>query len=157
MGTEPVRLASKAEMDRIFNDVDTGASPPLQHWKGVEVIMDETMRVDGLIMIQGGTHQATIWLTFNEWFGMVRPRVGAFTELDQLASNQSCVDLEDIGMGAQATDSPGSLVTSAGSTWSLVLHGSTKLSCQPRWLAVACPLGGQSSRHTYWYCSGSGS
>ena len=87
-------------MDRIFNDVDPGASSPLQYWKGVEVIMDETMRVDGLVVIHGGTQQDTIWLTFNDWFGMVQPRVGAFTELDQSASNQSCVDLEDIGMGA---------------------------------------------------------
>ena len=62
-------------MDRIFSDVDTGAIPPLRQWKGIELIMDETMKVDGLIMIQGGTHQDTIRLTFSDWFGMVRPRV----------------------------------------------------------------------------------
>lgn len=100
VGAEQVRLASEAEMDRIFNDVDTGAIPPLRHWKGVEVIMDESMRVDGPIVIQGGTHQDTIRLVFNDWFEMVRPRVGAFTELDQPTSNQPFIDREDVGMGA---------------------------------------------------------
>ena len=100
VGAELVRLASEAEMDRIFNDVDRGAIPPLRHWSGVEVIMDETMRVDGPIVIQGGTHRDTIRLTFNDWFAMVQPRVGAFTELDQPASNRSCVDREDTGVEA---------------------------------------------------------
>lgn len=100
LGAEQVRLASEAEMDTIFNDVDTGAIPPLRHWEGVEVIMDETMRVDGPIVIQGGTHQDTIRLSFSDWFGMVQPRVGAFTELDHPVSNRPFADREDMGMGA---------------------------------------------------------
>ncbi len=100
VGAEQVRLASEAEMDQIFSDVNTGAIPPLRHWKGVKAIMDKTMRVDGPIVIQGGTHQDTIRLTFNDWFGMVRPRVGAFTELDQVAPNRAYVDIEHMGMGA---------------------------------------------------------
>ena len=100
MGAKQVRLASEAEMDRIFVDVDTGAIPPLRHWEGVEVIMDETMRVDGPIVIQGGTHRDTIQLDFNDWFEMVKPRVGAFSELDQPAAHRSFADREDMGMGA---------------------------------------------------------
>jgi prolyl-tRNA editing enzyme YbaK/EbsC (Cys-tRNA(Pro) deacylase) len=87
-------------MDRVFDDVDTGAIPPLRHWKGVEVIMDETMRVDGPIVIQGGTHRDTFRLAFRDWFSMVQPRVGAFSEQDHPAPSQSFVDREDTGMGA---------------------------------------------------------
>ena len=89
-------------MDRIFNDVDTGAIPALRHWKGVEVIMDETMSVDGPIVIQGGTHQDTIRLTFNDWFAMVQPRVGTFTELDQQTGNRCFANREDMDMSIGA-------------------------------------------------------
>jgi Ala-tRNA(Pro) deacylase len=80
LGAEQVRLASEAEMDRVFDDVETGAIPALRHWKGVDVIMDESMRTDGPIVLQGGTHQDTIRLDFRDWYHLVQPRVGDFTE-----------------------------------------------------------------------------
>ena len=97
LGTHQVRLASEAQMDRIFNDVDTGAIPALRHWKDVEVIMDETMRVEGEIMLQGGTHQDTVRLKFSDWYNMVQPRVGAFTGLENLAGYRPFSEREDIG------------------------------------------------------------
>ena len=42
LGAREVRLASEAEMDRIFNDCETGAIPPLCHWKDVAVLMAVT-------------------------------------------------------------------------------------------------------------------
>src|SRR5262245_14375701 len=32
---DQIRLASEAEMDKIFTDCETGAIPPLRHWKDV--------------------------------------------------------------------------------------------------------------------------
>jgi Ala-tRNA(Pro) deacylase len=80
LGADQVRLASEAEMDRVFDDVETGAIPALRHWRGIEVIMDEAMRTSKPIVLQAGTHQDTISLDFDEWYRMVQPRVGAFSE-----------------------------------------------------------------------------
>ena len=86
IGTKDVRLASEAEMDRIFSDVDTGAIPALRHWKDVDVIMDESMRIDGEIVLQAGTHRDTVQLAFSDWYRLVQPKVGSFTELENSAA-----------------------------------------------------------------------
>lgn len=100
LGARQVMLASEAEMDRIFNDVETGAIPALRHWKEVEVIMDETMRTDGEIVLQGGTHQDTVQLKFNDWYQMVQPRIGFFTEPENVMCSRPFLDREDFGTGA---------------------------------------------------------
>jgi prolyl-tRNA editing enzyme YbaK/EbsC (Cys-tRNA(Pro) deacylase) len=87
-------------MDRIFDDVETGAIPPLRHWKQVEVVMDETMKIDGDIVLQGGTHRDTVRLKFSDWYNLVQPKVGSFTELENLGGNRPFSDREDLGMGA---------------------------------------------------------
>ena len=99
LGAREVRLASEAEMDRIFGDVETGAIPALRHWKDVEVVMDEAMKVDGEIVLHGGTHRDTIRLTFSDWYDMVKPRVGSFTELENRAGHRPFSDREDLGAG----------------------------------------------------------
>jgi Ala-tRNA(Pro) deacylase len=98
LGVRELRLATEAEMDRIFNDVDTGAIPALRHWRDVEVIMDESMRVDGEIVLQGGTHRDTLRLAFSDWYDMVQPKVGAFTELENLAMDRPVADREGMGI-----------------------------------------------------------
>ncbi len=80
IGAKEARLASEDEMDKIFQDVETGAIPALRHWKDVDVLMDQTMKVDGPIVLQGGTHEDAVQLNFNDWFSLVNPRVAEFTE-----------------------------------------------------------------------------
>jgi Ala-tRNA(Pro) deacylase len=75
-----VRLASEAEMQRVFRDVETGAIPALRHWDDVEVVMDESMMIGGEIVLQGGTHEDAVCMNFDDWFKLVLPRVGVFTE-----------------------------------------------------------------------------
>ena len=84
-------------MDRIFDGVETGAIPALRHWNGVEVIMDETLRTDGEIILQGGTHQDTLRIKFSDWYEMVLPRIGFFTEPDDAMSNRDLADREEFG------------------------------------------------------------
>jgi Ala-tRNA(Pro) deacylase len=100
VGARQVRLASEAEMDRVFENVETGAVPALRHWKDVDMIMDESMKTDGAIILQAGTHQDTITLDFRDWYHLVRPRVGAFTELENQPLHRPFSDREDLGMGA---------------------------------------------------------
>jgi Ala-tRNA(Pro) deacylase len=100
LGASRVRLASEAEMDQIFGDIETGAIPALRHWKDVEVVMDESMKVDGEIVLHGGTHRDTIRLRYTDWYDMVKPKVGVFTELENRAGNRPFTDREDPGIGA---------------------------------------------------------
>lgn len=97
LGARDLRLASEAEMDRIFSDVDTGAIPPLPHWKGVDVIMDESMKVEGDIVLQAGTHRDTVQLAFSDWYTLVKPKVGSFTELENFAGERPFSDREELG------------------------------------------------------------
>lgn len=95
LGARDLRLASEIEMDRIFQDVDTGAIPALRHWEDVDVIMDAAMKVDGDIVFQAGTHRDTVRMAFLDWFNLVRPKVGSFTELENSSGQRSFTDRED--------------------------------------------------------------
>lgn len=80
LNTQNVRLASEAEIETIFTDCEVGAIPALRHWKDVDVLMDESMKVVGDILLQAGTHTDAIQLSFSEWYGMVRPRVATLSD-----------------------------------------------------------------------------
>ncbi len=80
LGTRDVRLASEEEMERYFSDAEVGAIPPLRHWKGVNVLMDRMLNVEGDILFQAGTHQDAVRLNFQDWYEMVRPQVASFSE-----------------------------------------------------------------------------
>ncbi len=75
-----VRLATEEEMERYFDGCEVGAIPALDHWKGVPVLMDPTMKVPGDIVLQGGTHRDAICLRFEDWFDLVKPRVVPFSD-----------------------------------------------------------------------------
>ena len=100
LAAQNVRLASEAEMDRIFTDCETGAMPPLRHWKDVTVLMDATMSKTKDLVFQAGTHEDTIRLKFHDWLGLVEPRVEFFTEPEHAASRPSFADREDLGLEA---------------------------------------------------------
>jgi Ala-tRNA(Pro) deacylase len=74
-----VRLAGEDEMGRYFADCEVGAIPPLRHWQGVEVLMDESLYGSGDILFQAGTHCDAIRMRFDDWMNLVRPRVENFT------------------------------------------------------------------------------
>jgi Ala-tRNA(Pro) deacylase len=80
LGANQVRLATEEEMERCFADCDTGAVPALRHWQGVDVLMDESLRVDGDIMFQGETHRDAFCMGFADWFALVNPRVERFSK-----------------------------------------------------------------------------
>jgi Ala-tRNA(Pro) deacylase len=92
-----VRLASEAEMERIFTDCDTGAIPPLRHWKDVEVVMDASLSPPGDLLFQAGTHEDVIRLKSQDWFGLVHPLVGSFTEPEHAAHAHAFTDRGDVG------------------------------------------------------------
>ncbi len=79
LNAREVRLASESELKRIFPDVELGAIPPLRHWDGVDLLMDTSMKVDGDILFQAGTHHDAVRMHYQDWFNLAQPRVAAFT------------------------------------------------------------------------------
>lgn len=79
LGVRDVRLATEAEMEQMFTDCEVGAVPALRHSSGVDVLMDESLRVEGDILFQAGTHADAVRLNFQDWYAMVNPRVGSFS------------------------------------------------------------------------------
>lgn len=80
LNAREVRLATEKEMERMFDDCDVGAIPPLVHWRGVKVLLDEALAGPGEILFQAGTHEDAIRLSFNDWLAVVKPRIDSFSE-----------------------------------------------------------------------------
>jgi Ala-tRNA(Pro) deacylase len=80
LGAGAVRLATEQEMAQSFTDCEVGATPPLRHWPGVEVLMDRALEVEGDFLFQAGTHADAVRLNFRDWYEMVRPQVASFSE-----------------------------------------------------------------------------
>jgi Ala-tRNA(Pro) deacylase len=74
-----VRLASEGELRSFCNDCEVGATPPLPHWQNFPLMMDESMKVQGDILIQAGTHEDGVKLKFEDWFNWVKPEIGSFS------------------------------------------------------------------------------
>jgi Ala-tRNA(Pro) deacylase len=102
LGAEAVHLASEAEMDQIFTDCETGAIPPLRHWKDVTVMMDASMASVQDLVFQAGTHEDAIRLKFEDWLSLVSPRVEFFAEPEHASSRATFEDRSDVG-----TERPG--------------------------------------------------
>jgi len=97
LGASAIRLASEAEMERIFTDCETGAIPPLRHWNDVNVLMDSSMSNARELVFQAGTHEEAIRLGFQDWFELVNPRVEFFAVPEHVSSEAAFEDREDLG------------------------------------------------------------
>ncbi|HWB12630.1 MAG TPA: YbaK/EbsC family protein [Pirellulales bacterium] len=93
-----VRLATEDEMERHLGEIEVGATPPLRHWPDVPIIMDKSMRVQGEILMQAGTHTDAVSVRFEDWFNLVHPRVESFSvpaEQERVEANEEhslCAD-----------------------------------------------------------------
>jgi Ala-tRNA(Pro) deacylase len=80
LGAGEVRLASEEEIQKIFPDCEVGAIPPVDHWRDVPVVMDPTLKCEGNIVVQAGTHEDAVCIAYADWFATVRPRIAAFAQ-----------------------------------------------------------------------------
>lgn len=78
LACDVLRLADEDELAHWFKDSDLGAEPPLRRGS-IEVWMDESLRGEGDIVFQGGTHEDAIKMPFKDWFALVKPREAAFS------------------------------------------------------------------------------
>lgn len=82
-----VRLATEAEMEHHLSEAEAGAAPPLRHWPDVPILMDKSMRVNGDILMQAGTHTDAVRVRFEDWFNLVHPRVESFSIASEKAAS----------------------------------------------------------------------
>jgi Ala-tRNA(Pro) deacylase len=80
-----IRLATEDEMEKYFPGCEVGAIPALRRWPGVDVLMDRSLKVEGDILFQAGTHQDAVRLNFRDWYEMVQPQVATFAEPMEMA------------------------------------------------------------------------
>jgi Ala-tRNA(Pro) deacylase len=90
-----LRLATEEELQQYFTDCELGAIPALRHWKDVDILMDTSLRTDGDILIQAGTHRDAVRLRFDDWFRMVNPREENFTEPERSSMSGKTFGAED--------------------------------------------------------------
>lgn len=97
LGADAVRLASEAEMNRIFTDCETGAIPPLRRWNDVAVLMDASISKATQLLFQAGSHEDAIRLNFQDWLELVNPRVEFFSEPEHASARATFADRGDVG------------------------------------------------------------
>ena len=70
-----VRLASEAEMARLFPSCEAGAMPPLGGLWGLPVIADACLERQPTITVNGGTHTDVIELRWEDFVQAEHPRI----------------------------------------------------------------------------------
>lgn len=80
LGVKEVRFASEREMEAAFPECEVGSMPPVDFKPDVPVLMDPTMMIEGDIIMQAGTHEDAVRMSYDDWFRMVRPRIAAFSD-----------------------------------------------------------------------------
>jgi Ala-tRNA(Pro) deacylase len=83
-----LRLASENEIRLFFPDCEVGAIPPLNHWRNVPVVVDNSGFESGHLLFQAGTHEEAILVSYNDWFSLVQPQVADFSEPVQASRHE---------------------------------------------------------------------
>lgn len=73
------RLATEAELARIFPLCEPGAMPPFGNLFGLPVYVDHTLAHRDEIVFQAGTHTQTVRMKYADFARLVRPTVEDYT------------------------------------------------------------------------------
>lgn len=73
-------LAKESDFAELFPDCDVGAMPPFGNLWGLPVFVSSSLAEDEVIAFPAGTHFEVIQLAFEDFKGVVEPRIGDFTE-----------------------------------------------------------------------------
>ena len=65
-------IATEAEIDRLFNDCDPGAIPPLGEAYGVEMVLDESLTSLSSIYFEGGDHEHLVRLDGDQFNALMQ-------------------------------------------------------------------------------------
>lgn len=78
VGTAELRLATEAELDRLFPSLEVGAIPPLGPMFGLPVFLDGRLLAHEQVSFNAGSHNNTIHMTNRQFQQLVRPVIGNF-------------------------------------------------------------------------------
>ena len=76
--TRHVRLATEAELTRLFPDCELGAMPPFGTLYGLPVYVDRSLTKDEQIIFEAGTHSDAIRMRYWDFAALVFPVVAEF-------------------------------------------------------------------------------
>ncbi len=75
-GAGEVRLTPEEEFKNLFPDCEIGGMPPFGNLYGMEVFMDESLKEEGEIAFNAGSHYELIKLDYRDFERLVRPKIG---------------------------------------------------------------------------------
>jgi Ala-tRNA(Pro) deacylase len=78
LSAREIRLARETEMQQFFPDVAVGTVPPLRHWPGVQIWMDNSLSTVDRMMFAAGTHEDAVHIDYDDWLRVARPRIADF-------------------------------------------------------------------------------
>lgn len=78
LAASSARLATEAEMERLFPDCEVGAMPPLPGPKGVPVLMDRDLRQEPEIVFEAGSHTETVRMRTEDYVRLAEPGLLSF-------------------------------------------------------------------------------
>ena len=78
LGLSEIRLATEAELAKLFPDSELGAMPPLGNLAQMPVLVDTALTESECIFFNGGTHRDVISLIFEDFERLVNPLVARF-------------------------------------------------------------------------------
>jgi Ala-tRNA(Pro) deacylase len=72
-----VRLATEAEMAKLFPDCELGAEPPVGTMFGMKTIMDESLKAGETLVMQAGSHNEAVRLKRRDWERISKPETAS--------------------------------------------------------------------------------
>jgi len=82
LGLTHVRLATEAELSRLFPDCELGAMPPVGSIYDLPVYLDSSLAVEPEIVFNAGTHQEAIHMRTADYRELVHPSVVALSRIE---------------------------------------------------------------------------
>ena len=73
-----LRLASEADIQRLFPDVDVGAMSPFGNLYNIPTVVDKALAGADEIVCNAGSHTQTVTLRYRDFEKWATPRVGSF-------------------------------------------------------------------------------
>ena len=65
-------LASEREIDKLFDDCDTGAVPPIGSAYGLPTVLDRSLRGQPAVWFEGGDHRTLVQVTGSDFDRLMR-------------------------------------------------------------------------------------
>jgi Ala-tRNA(Pro) deacylase len=78
VGAKSFRLATEAEMARLYEDCELGAMPPFGPLYGQGVLVEKTLTMDPEIVFNAGSHREAIRMDYADFEALVKPTVADF-------------------------------------------------------------------------------